>query len=263
MKILLSGSSGFLGSILSGALIAKGHQCIPLKREDEARVDITRPFSLDPTTTCDAVIHCAGKAHVVPKTKKEEQAFYQVNFEGTKYLCKALERLPQMPGSFVFISTVAVYGKERGGVLISEDNPLEGRSPYAKSKIMAEQWLRDWADHHQVILGILRLPLLAGPNPPGNLGTMIQGIRTGRYLSIGKADVRKSILWTEDIASIIPQLSKMGGIYNLTDGYHPCFGELEKAIANVLNKNPPMKVSEFIAKLLGLGGGFDWKPFSC
>ena len=44
------------------------------------------------------------------------------------------------PKALVFISTVAVYGCE-SGELITEEHPLEGETPYAKSKILAEEYL--------------------------------------------------------------------------------------------------------------------------
>ncbi|EON75890.1 UDP-glucose 4-epimerase [Lunatimonas lonarensis] len=251
---LITGKNGFLGSILAKALINGGVSVTGLGRSDvHLPVDISSPFSFPPGSQFDTIVHSAGKAHVVPRTHEEEREFYQVNLEGTKNLCAAIEQLPTKPEAFIFISTVAVYGKD-SGERIHEDTPLQGSTPYAKSKILAEEWLQNWADKNNVTLSILRLPLVAGPQPPGNLGAMINGIKTGRYASIGMASSRKSIVWAEDIAGIVPQLAKVGGIYNLTDGYHPSFGELEQAIAGVLGKKPPFKVPMIVAKGLGLLG---------
>jgi nucleoside-diphosphate-sugar epimerase len=176
-----------------------------------------------------------------------------VNFEGTKNLCNELTTTKNIPDSFIFISTVAVYGMEEGD-MIKESHGLFGTSPYAKSKILAEQWLQNWAAENNVVLGILRLPLVAGQNPPGNLGAMIAAIKSGKYLSIGKASARKSIVWAEDIASIIPELSSVGGIYNLTDSYHPSLSELEKCISSSFKKAPPFKISARLATILGYIG---------
>src|SRR5690606_29993723 len=82
----------------------------------------------------------------------------------------------------------------------------------------------------------------------------VSGIRSGRYVSIGKADVRKSMLWARDIATILPSLSKEGGTYNLTDGYHPTFGELERSISQLLNKKSPLSIPLWLAKGLGILG---------
>ena len=251
---LITGASGFLGSILAGTLKQKGAKVTGQGRANQdINLDISQYFSFPPNSAFDIVIHSAGKAHAVPRTAEEERVFYQVNLEGTKNLCAAIDQLPVFPEAFVFISTVAVYGVD-SGVLIPEDAPLNGATPYAKSKIVAEEWLREWAERNGIVLGILRLPLIAGPNPPGNLGAMVNGIRSGRYLSIGKASARKSVVWAEDIAGVIPKLADVGGTYNLTDGYHPSFGELEHAIAVSLGKKDPMKVPMALAKVLGYAG---------
>lgn len=251
MRILTTGSTGFFGSILTKELGYKGYQIIDFQQEAQQKIDLSEPFRLN--IGADIVVHAAGKVHVTPKTDEERQEFYTVNYEGTKNLCRALEELDVLPKSFIFISTVAVYGIDEGEG-ITEDHPLNGQTPYADSKILAELWLEEWAKEHNVILGVLRLPLIAGPNPPGNLGAMINAIKSGKYLSIGKANARKSVVWAEDIALIIPTLAEKGGIYNLTDGYHPTFGELEESISKALRKRKPFKVPYWTAKGLALAG---------
>lgn len=252
-RILFTGANGFLGKILQEKL--KNDYLISSIGRSSIN-DLIYDLSVEVpqlNNDFDIVIHAAGKAHSVPKNPKEEQEFYQVNFEGTKNLCLSLIKNNTKPQSFIFISTVAVYGKTSGSMIV-EDSKLEGSSPYAISKIKAESWLKNWAIENQIVLSILRLPLVAGPNPPGNLGAMISGIKTGRYLSIGDASARKSIVWAEDLANIIPLLTTKGGIYNLTDGYHPNFKELENKISKLLHKNQPIKIPLFLAKMLGFAG---------
>lgn len=252
-RVLLTGITGFLGRKTLQILRLMDYEVVSLGNTSTSRVDISKSFNIDAGKPIDLVIHAAGKAHTVPKNEHEEQAFYDVNFEGTKNLCRALERLNPMPKCFIFISTVAVYGVDRG-VMVDELYPLNGDTPYADSKILAEEWLQHWVDEHRVTLGILRLPLIAGPNPPGNLGAMVNGIKSGKYLSIGQANTQKSMVWAEDIARIIPTIAEKGGIYNLTDGHHPTFGELEKGIAAALGKRKPTKVPYWMAKGLALTG---------
>lgn len=228
-----------------------GYEVIPLS--NSKRIDIAQPFDLEIDCDIDTVIHSAAKAHVVPQSADEEALFYQINTQGTKNLCAALEAANKMPRQFVFISTIAVYGLEEGEN-IDETFPLKGSSPYAKSKILAEQFLQEWTSKHNIILTILRLPLVAGPKPPGNLGAMIKGIQTGKYLSIGKADAKKSIVWAEDVAKLIPHVASIGGVYNLTDGQHPTFGQIEQEIARLLSSKPPIKVPLWFAKCLAMVG---------
>lgn len=252
-RILFTGGNGFLGKQINPILIEKGDEILVLGQSQDAdiQIDISKNFSLP--KTIDLIIHAAGKAHVVPRNLSEENEFFEINFEGTKNLCTALDQLDEKPKAFIFISTVAVYGIELG-LQIKESHPKNGLTPYAKSKIMAEDWLINWAKKRNITLGILRLPLVAGKNPPGNLGMMIKGIDSGKYLSIGKANVNKSIVWAEDIANVIPRLAEIGGVYNLTDGYHPSFGELEVVISKSLGKKLPKKIPLWVANALAKVG---------
>lgn len=193
----------------------------------------------------DVVLHACGKAHVVPKTEEEKQAFYDVNYQGTVNLCKALENAG-IPKALVFISTVAVYGCEYGD-MITEEHPLEGTSPYAESKIMAEKYLTDWCSKNGVVLGILRPSLLAGKNAPGNLGSMVEGIKKGFYMNIAGGKVIKSILMAEDIARLLPLLEEKGGVYNVCDTYQPTFGELSASVARQLGKRKPISIPYWMA----------------
>jgi nucleoside-diphosphate-sugar epimerase len=249
--ILLTGANGFLGSILWNKL-KLSHTIVTLGKSDgnDITADIRKPIA-GINHPVDWVIHTAGKAHVIPKTEKEIQEFFDVNFEGTKNLCAALSK--KLPQAFIFISTVAVYGAD-SGEMINENSPLNGKSPYAVSKIKAEEWLDTWASENNVKLAILRLPLVVGPHPPGNLGDMIRGIRSGKYLSIKRSDAHKSMVWAEDIAAIIDNLAATGGTYNITDGVNPSFNELEICISGALGKKPPFGISIGAAKLIGAVG---------
>lgn len=245
-KLLFTGASGFLGyNILP--ILHKEYETVHtmgLGQEDDIKINLAKEVPAI-NTRYDIVLHACGKAHVVPRTPEEEKAFYDVNYEGTRNLCTALEK-DGVPEALVFISTVAVYGCE-SGELISEDHPLNGDTPYAKSKIMAEEFLTKWCSDHGVVLGILRPSLLAGKNAPGNLGAMVNGIRKGFYLNIAGGKVRKSVLMAEDIARILPLVAERGGVYNVCDTRQPSFGELSISVARQLSKRKPISIPYWMA----------------
>ena len=244
-SLLFTGASGFLGNNIGYILKSNYDVCtIGLTDEDDIKINIAK--DVPPITThFDLVLHAAGKAHTVPRTDAEKQVFYDVNFQGTVNLCRALEKVG-VPKAMVFISTVAVYGCEYGE-LITEEHPLEGVTPYAKSKIMAEEYLTKWCADHDVVLGILRPSLLAGHNAPGNLGTMVEGIRKGFYLNVAGGKVKKSVLMAEDIARLLPILVEKGGVYNVCDSYQPTFGELSASVAKQLGKRKPISIPYWMA----------------
>ena len=252
MKLLFTGASGFLGQNIR-PILANNYEIttIGLTKEDTYTVNMANKIPVL-TERYDVVLHAAGKAHVVPKTEAEKQSFYNVNLQGTKNLCKALE-MSGIPQSFIFISTVAVYGCEYGNN-ITENHPLNGDTPYALSKMQAEEFLTEWCSKHGVILSIIRPSLIAGPNPPGNLGAMIKGIKTGRYLSIGGGKARKSVLMVEDIARLVPLLVEKGGIYNVCDDEQPSFRQLENVICTQLGKRLPLSIPYWMAKCMAIVG---------
>lgn len=244
-RLLFTGGTGFLGKNIM-PLLTKTYEVVTcgIAPDDTIKANLAKEApQLD--HHFDIVLHACGKAHVVPKTEAEKQAFFDVNYQGTVNLCSALEKVG-VPKALVFISTVAVYGCEYGN-LITEEHPLNGGSPYAKSKIMAEKYLTEWGKKHNVVLGILRPSLLAGKNAPGNLGAMVNGVRKGFYMNIAGGSVVKSILMAEDIARILPFLIEKGGIYNVCDTRQPSFGELSISVAEQLGKRKPMSIPYWMA----------------
>ena len=251
--ILLTGSNGFLGKYLINNLPAKIVKTLNRSASDyEVDLSIIIPCFTD---KFDTVIHNAGKAHIIPKSKEEIAAFYNVNVLGTKSLLKGLSN--SVPKRFVFISSVSVYGLIVGEN-INENCSLLAEDPYGKSKIDAEFVVKKWCEEHNVICTIIRLPLIVGTNPPGNLGSMIQGIKKGYYFNIAGGNAKKSMVLASDIAKFILKAAEVGGTYNLTDGIHPTFNELSKCISRNLDKsfvpNMPFFIAYVLAKIGDLFG---------
>lgn len=256
MKILITGSNGFLGRLI----------CAELENENEifglSRNLGNYKFSLEKqipvfNNEFEVVIHAAGKAHSVPKTEIQKKEFYEVNVVGTQNLLKGLEN-STLPKKFIFISSVSVYGQEIGSK-IDEGHPLHATDPYGLSKIEAEKIILKWCEENNIICTIFRLPLLVGKDAPGNLGAMTKAITKGYYFNIGGGKAKKSMVLAKDVASAIMKVAPVGGIYNLTDGLHPDFNELSLAIATNKNKrrpsNLPMTAALVIGKIGDLLGG--------
>ena len=252
-KLLFTGGTGFLGRNIK-PILDKNYEVttIGIMDADMIKANFVSDIPQLPERY-DIVLHAAGKAHVYPKTEAERQAFYDVNLIGTIHLCDALERVG-LPKAFIFISTLNVYGDEPGNMNTEDERPLVGGSPYADSKIQAEEYLTKWCKRNNVVLTILRPALLAGKGAPGNLGAMINGIRTGAYLSIAGGKAKKSVLMVDDIAHLVPLVVEKGGVYNVCDDYNPSFGELEVTIATQLGKRKPISIPYWMAKCLALIG---------
>ena len=259
IKILLTGSSGFLGKYILNFLENENYEVIKVGRSLTSDINIDLSLNKLSKIDVDYVIHAAGKAHVVPKSKEDKKDFFRVNYIGTNNLLSGLDTSKLK--SIIFISTVAVYGKEVGE-LIDEKCPLLGKTPYAKSKILAEQSIIDFGITNNIKTVVLRLPLVTGKNPLGNLSSMIKAVKKGYYFRIGKGQAKKSIISAFDVANLIPELFDLNGVYNLTDVTHPMISEIDSIIAAKLNKkikSIPICLINIIAKI---GDIFYFSPFN-
>jgi nucleoside-diphosphate-sugar epimerase len=257
--MLFTGASGFLGENIYPILSQQYDiDTVGLSVKDTYTINLAKEIPVL-YKQYDIVLHAAGKAHDIPTSNTEEDQFFQINLQGTKNLCSALER-SFLPKVLIFISTVAVYGVE-SGTMITEEYALQGTTPYALSKIQAEEFLKNWCSENNILLGILRPSLIAGKNPPGNLGAMIKGIKSGKYLRIGDGETKRSVLMAEDIVRIIPKVAKIGGIYNLCDDHHPSFYELETLITKQLGKKRPISIPYWFAKCIAVIGDLAGERF--
>jgi len=259
---LLTGYPGFLGSTFyhqfqtTYAVHTLG--LTPAQTPNHLVADLSHGIPDIPDLLYDLVVHAAGKAHTVPRTPAEESLFFRVNHQGTVNLITALGQLQEAPRAFVLISTVAVYGKNEGQC-ISETEPLIANDAYGLSKIMAEEAVLSWKQP-KTVKAIIRLPLVVGKNPPGNLGRMLTAIEKGRYLNIGGGKARRSLLWIEDIAPFIIRLVEAGGgTYNLTDGVGASLDELYTVLCDQLNKVKRPCLPKYVARILAaIGDSLEW-----
>lgn len=252
MKILLTGSNGFLGKVI--------HQNLSIFNDvytlNKSSSNYNFNLAFDKCVfdqTFDLIVHSAGKAHSLPTNDFQRNDFFTINVIGTTNILKGLEKSP--PSQFIYISSVSVYGLTKGEN-IKESTPLLAQDPYGKSKIEAEEIVKKWCEVNNVICTILRLPLVVGTNPPGNLGAMIRGIKNRYYFNIAGGNAQKSMVLATDVAKFILKAAEKGGTYNLSDGHHPTFNELSKIIASQLGKSYVPNLPKLFAYLLAKFGDY-------
>ncbi len=252
-KLLITGGNGYLGKCIRDGL--QGNYAIKtlgIKKTNDVVCNLANNVP-DLSEGYEYIVHSAGMAHKLPKNFKEIFSYYQVNYMGVVRLLKALDTVLVRPKAIVFISTVAVYGKDKGNN-INEEDTLSARDAYGRSKILAEMELNEWGRRNDVKITILRLPLIVGNNPPGNLGAMIKAIKKNRFILIGEGNVKRSMVLAKDIVGFIPIVFNVGGIYNLTDGYHPTYRELTDIIRSRLEVRRIHSIPLILAQLIALGG---------
>ena len=261
MKLLLTGYPGFLSTSIKEWFDSQGWivdtlGLLPYPENLQSTgahlvCNLVKEIPQLSSNDYDLVIHAAGKAHVVPRNEAERKSFFDVNVTGTQHLLDALQSNP--PRSIVFISSVAVYGKEAGD-MIKEDAPLLAKTPYGKSKIQAEELIRNTLFSKEVVRGIVRLPLIAGKDAPGNLGSMIKAIKKGIYFNVAGGKTVRSIVLKDDIAPFLYELGKHGGTYNFTDGRGISYKELDQKIHELISCPKRPGLPYWLAWLMALCG---------
>ena len=171
MRILLTGSSGWLGRFLAPRLRAKGHEVIGLDVAPGVDTDVVgsvadRALVRRVFAECgiEAVIH-AGALHKPDIVRYPPEAFGAVNVEGTRNLLEAAAEAGN--DRFLFTSTTSLMISEQvragkaGGATsafwLDEDfGPLAPRNVYGVTKLEAERLCRRFHDEHGLSIMVLR-----------------------------------------------------------------------------------------------------------
>ncbi|HPO10609.1 MAG TPA: NAD-dependent epimerase/dehydratase family protein, partial [bacterium] len=127
MRILISGSSGLIGSALCVALAEQGHEIIRLVRSKEADGVYWNPDSLEIDASglenIQAVIHLAGKNVASERwTESVKREIRDSRVRGTRLLAGTLAQMQTPPKVLITASAIGYYG-DRGDEILTEDSP--------------------------------------------------------------------------------------------------------------------------------------------
>ena len=164
MKVIVTGATGFFGPGIVARLRDAGHEVIGASRSGAAgsRLDITDPASCDALLRfhrdAGAIVHAAALAHVPPGAGLVSQC-QAVNVGGTRNLAAAAVAAG-IP-SFVFISSITVYGDYDLPTAVTEETPARSTSTYGAAKRRAEELLAGFSAGTN--LWVLRMATMYSP----------------------------------------------------------------------------------------------------
>ncbi|MDC5395444.1 NAD-dependent epimerase/dehydratase family protein [Acinetobacter baumannii] len=249
MNILITGSSGFVGSYLCEYFTAMPeHSVLAQTRKNTQKLsndiktitfDINDDLTSLDLSSVDVIVHCAGRAHIMKEVESDPLSIYRkVNVEGTLNLAKKAAKAGVK--RFIFMSSIKVNGEVSDQVPFTpHDNIINIKDPYGLSKYEAEQSLLNLAQNSMMEVVIIRPALIYGPNVKANFKSMINLAAKGIPLPVGCLDNKRSMV----------------SIYNLSDFINICLSHpLAKNQVFLISDQDDITVKELFMKLAKVQG---------
>ena len=257
-KILVTGADGFIGSHLVEALVKRGFEVRAMvlynsfgswgwldsldeniKKNVEVRLgDIRDPHGVRAIMQgCSHVVHLAALI-AIPYSYSSPDSYVETNVRGTLNLLQAARDLNI--DRFIHTSTSEVYGTAQY-VPIDELHPLQSQSPYAASKISADQLALSYYNAFELPVQVIRPFNTFGPRQSARavIPTIISQIANGvKQLQLGATSPTRDFTYVEDTAdgfiAAINSNKGLGEVINLGSNFEISIADVVGLISNEL-----------------------------
>ncbi len=261
VKVLVTGADGFIGSHLVELMVAEGFDVramalynsfdtcgwldhIDAKVRDAVEIvsgDVRDPhFVRISMKGCDAVMNLAALI-AIPYSYVAPVSYLETNGLGAINVVQAARDLGV--SKVVHVSTSEVYGTAQF-VPITEEHPLVGQSPYAATKIAADQLVLSYWRSFGTPVAVARPFNTYGPRQSTRavIPTIITQIVAGRRkIELGALHPTRDFNFATDTArgmiSVLRSDKALGEVINIGSGFEISVGDTAKLIADVLGAN--------------------------
>jgi nucleoside-diphosphate-sugar epimerase len=211
MRIFVTGATGFIGAHFVERALAEGHEVIGLYRSDGAKHrsvierlrargaslrhgDILKPESFaEVMLGADSVCHFAAAFR---ESGADEGYFRRMNVEGTANVARAA--VAAGVKRFVHCGTAGIYGQRVAGT-IDESAPIRPWNSYERSKLAADERVREIATLAEMEYVILRPTAVYGPRDE-RLLKLFRSVQKGRFPLFGAGEGRRHMIYVTDLA---------------------------------------------------------------
>jgi nucleoside-diphosphate-sugar epimerase len=216
MRILVTGSHGYIGSVLAPQLMQAGHDVTGLDTRyydgcdfgqditpsDTVRMDV-RDVTVTDLEGFDAVVHLAALSND-PIGDLNEQWTYDINLNATLGIARAAKEAGVR--RFVFASSCSMYGAADGDDLLDENAPLRPLTAYAESKVRAEEGLSGIGDQDFEVVS-MRNATVYGVSPRLRLDIVLNNLAgwahtTGRIRLLSDGRSWRPLIHVRDLSRV-------------------------------------------------------------
>jgi len=274
--VLLTGATGFAGSVLARRLCQQGCKVRAIARASSDRSalqdlpiewtvgDLFEQSVVDPAVeSVEYVFHVAAAYRDARIT---DDTYRKVNVESTQKLADAASRLAPGLKRFVHFSTVGVHG-HIDNPPADESAPFAPGDIYQETKLEAERWIKGFAASHALPLTVLRPAAILGPTDV-RLLKLFKLSKLPVVPIIGRSKGRYHLIHVEDLASFAMAAAvspeTLGEVYICGNERPTSIREIIEIVAQEMNRDcrfisipaPPVffaaRVCELICKPFGI-----------
>jgi nucleoside-diphosphate-sugar epimerase len=265
MRTLVTGASGFIGGVLCGQLLERGHEVSALVRRPGSEPHRTRPLAGDlsdgprlaetlAAERPDCVIHLAAEI----ASQRSERKVIEANVNGTEHLleaCRALAGPDPAGGPRVVFASTVVTGDARGA-LLTEGEPLPVATPYGRSKQQGERLVLESGLPAMVV----RPSHVYGPGG-WYANELIAHLRQpGRFAVIGRGENLWDVVHVEDVAAALVLAAESApaqSIFHVVDDEPITFYDFMALTAQALGIGAPRRIPVTLARIVAGGNAVD------
>jgi dTDP-glucose 4,6-dehydratase len=258
-QVLVTGAGGFIGSHLAEALVKAGARTRAMvhynARGDAGHLDRLEPAvrqsieivagdvidavqMRELVSGCDVVFHLAALI-AIPYSYKAVGSYLAANVQGTYSVLEACRA--QGVGRLVHTSTSEVYGTAQY-VPIDEHHPLNAQSPYAATKIAADQLAGSYHAAYGLPVVTVRPFNNFGPRQSARAvipSIISQALASGR-VELGSLDPVRDFLYVGDTARGYSAAGEVDGVcgrvYNLGTGRGVSIGQVVELVGQIMGR---------------------------
>jgi len=238
MKLLITGSSGFVGSYF----INKYKDKYEIRTFSFLKEDIN---TLD-CNDVDVIFHLSALVHQMGGASSKE--YERVNVTQTLDLANKAKK--SGVSHFVFMSTVKVYGEETDSVY-TESTSCHPEDEYGKSKLKAELELQKLEDKNFKV-SIVRTPIVYGYGVKANIKSLVNLVKKVTVLPFGSIENKRSMVYIGNLCHLVDIMieQQKAGIFLASDDEPLSTSRLIELIAKNLDKKIYLVKIPFFESLL-------------